>query len=1202
MVTLDVRIGSGRSATYEVGEGGFLIGSVAGCDLRLPGSNLAPVLCLLTPQGGRVAVRKLVAVQPLLVNDRAVSTADLNDSDCISVGGAEITVHLTAPTGQIVPGTDPDERERRLREQEDRLEVDQALWQTRRQEIEAECRKQGLTLQDVVQRLRQQEDALQAARTELTQREEACRRSQMEVAAARAELETQRDVTTRQQGEVQGLRRELTEMRQQLYQRYQARRDRLAVQQQAVRRAARKLQERMRRVETAEARFVAREQEWQRQQIDIDGHNEQISRERQFLDEQFQVLESRQQEAQRDLTERGSELLERERRVAEQAAALEQGQKQHQADLVRLDRIQAMIEQRLKRLQQHALEVDRRSEQLQRDSRELEDQAAQLDAWHNRVVAENERLEQARGEQAQAASKLDERAAVLEGQQAMLATLRTRLERMREELGRQELALSDQRALQEAGEKDLAERQARTQRLQVELENDRSLFAEERRRFEERQATLATAISQLRQAQETFGTEAAALRDAQQQVAAAQAEQTEQAALLTARSSQLDEMQKGLTADREALREREAALVRAEQALATLQEQVRRRSDELNALGSAQETEAARLEAQRRMTEQDQQLAGERLDQARQELAARITVLDQQQQELARREELLRQEMRKVEEDTSALTAQRQVFTTGRLAWEVQKQKTHEEFEQSRSRLEAARTAAAEVAGHLPELESRAAAAIERLLRTREQLRASLAEVHEYARLGREDLEAARRQLQTDAERLQQQEVSLQAARDEHRLAVAAFRQQLVEWQGRVADLRQLLEERVAQLARREAEVEAQACEVATASARLAEQTEQLAWQQRVVAERRGEVDRHLEDMREWYRRKLRELAGLEPSDGRGDSEAETALDGGRGILALTDEIEPGDRQLGERLRALDLIDADTLAALLLEARRQRRSLRQVLLAGNYLTLYQMALIEVGNLDGLVLGPVRVIDRLQATPREAMYRVFDPRRNTEALLRHLAESEMEDAVRPDEFRQRFAAAAVVRHPNVAATLEVFEIADRPSVLQEWVQGAPSTGWPALAAAPGVWFRLLSQAALALQTIHEAGLIHGHLHADSFVFSPEGTLKLCGVGEPRWLAIPPPQEDGEPSVAADLTALGHIASGWATTGKAKPLPEALQTVLRRLTGGAQRAFGSARDLLDDLDRAGADIPANAAAWERFVRMVREETDAPLRQSA
>jgi hypothetical protein len=209
---------------------------------------------------------------------------------------------------------------------------------------------------------------------------------------------------------------------------------------------------------------------------------------------------------------------------------------------------------------------------------------------------------------------------------------------------------------------------------------------------------------------------------------------------------------------------------------------------------------------------------------------------------------------------------------------------------------------------------------------------------------------------------------------------------------------------------------------------------------------------------------------------------------------------------------------------------------------------------------------------------------------------------MADAVRPDEFRQRFAAAAAVSHPHLAATLEVLEIAGRPAALAEWVGGVPGTEWPPLVAAPGVWFRLVSQAALALNAAHTAGLVHGHLHAASFVFTPEGVLKLCGLGEPRWLALPAPQEDAEPSAAGDLRALGHIAGAWAASGKAKPLPEPLQAVLRRLQADDATAYASAQELLDDLDRAGAAVPANAAAWERFVRQALDETAAPLRQSA
>jgi serine/threonine protein kinase len=281
--------------------------------------------------------------------------------------------------------------------------------------------------------------------------------------------------------------------------------------------------------------------------------------------------------------------------------------------------------------------------------------------------------------------------------------------------------------------------------------------------------------------------------------------------------------------------------------------------------------------------------------------------------------------------------------------------------------------------------------------------------------------------------------------------------------------------------------------------------------------------------------------------------------------------------------------------------------LRQLLLAGGYLTLYQMALIEAGNLDGLVLGSVRVIDRLQSGPPEAVFRVFDPRRNAEALLRWLAEAEMHDAVRPDEFRQRFAAAAAVRHPHIAATYEVIELAGRPAVLQEWLTGVAGPDWPALASAPGVWFRLLSQAALALSTAHEAGLVHGALEPSSLICTADGVVKLCGLGQPRWLTAAAP-DGAEVDAAGDLRSLGRIAAGWAAPagqrkGKGKAMPDPLQTVLNRLNGEPAAAYASAAELLEDLDRVSSEAPANATAWERFVREVREQAvDAVWRRSA
>jgi len=314
----------------------------------------------------------------------------------------------------------------------------------------------------------------------------------------------------------------------------------------------------------------------------------------------------------------------------------------------------------------------------------------------------------------------------------------------------------------------------------------------------------------------------------------------------------------------------------------------------------------------------------------------------------------------------------------------------------------------------------------------------------------------------------------------------------------------------------------------------------------------------------------------------------------------------PADRQLGDLLRSLELVDADTLTALLVEARRQRRSLRQLLLAGNYLTLYQMALIEAGNLDALMLGPVRVVDRLRTTSTETIYRVFDPRRNQEAVLRQLSDEEMQDAVRPDEYRQRFSAAARISDEHIAATLEVLEIANRPAVLQEAIKGLPSNEWPPLTGTPGVWYRLVNQAFLGLNAAHQAGLVHGHFTANCLLLTAAGVLKLCGFGEPAWLI----DTSGKESMEGDIAALGEIVAAWAAptaTGKkarSKPLPNSLQEVLDRLTAlDPAVRFASAADVLETLARAGAEVPANAAAWDRFVHQVAEQSvDAAVRLSA
>lgn len=251
---------------------------------------------------------------------------------------------------------------------------------------------------------------------------------------------------------------------------------------------------------------------------------------------------------------------------------------------------------------------------------------------------------------------------------------------------------------------------------------------------------------------------------------------------------------------------------------------------------------------------------------------------------------------------------------------------------------------------------------------------------------------------------------------------------------------------------------------------------------------------------------------------------------------------------------------------------------------------------------------MRVQERLHASARETVYRVVDPRRQSDnglALLRHLSENEMADAVRPDEYRQRFAALTGVQHTNLAATYEVLDISDRPAVLQEYVSGLPSNEWPALAATPGVWLKLLTQVALGLKAGHDADITHGRLRGESIVLTAAGTVKVCGLGEPSWLA-----SGDEPT--DDLAALGKLALGWAMltprrkNAKPKPLHDAMQSLLIRLSAvaGDGTRITSVNELLAAIEEVRASVPESADVWARLLAQVEPGQDSPptLRQAS
>src|SRR5262245_43892492 len=93
---LELRRGDGPSTAYEFQQESVVLGTVSGCDLRLPGSDLPPLLCILTRRPDGLHLRKLAPALALLVNGQPRSEGRLADNDRLEIGPYVFGLHFTS--------------------------------------------------------------------------------------------------------------------------------------------------------------------------------------------------------------------------------------------------------------------------------------------------------------------------------------------------------------------------------------------------------------------------------------------------------------------------------------------------------------------------------------------------------------------------------------------------------------------------------------------------------------------------------------------------------------------------------------------------------------------------------------------------------------------------------------------------------------------------------------------------------------------------------------------------------------------------------------------------------------------------------------------------------------------------------------------------------------------------------------------------
>src|SRR5262245_26619065 len=165
-VRVEVRHGAAPPVGLDVTGDEFIVGSVPGCDLRIPGANLPPQVCSIRRGPDGVRLKKIAQALPILLNGSPLSPAGqaiLRHGDVISIGAVDLHVSIAfripepvpvsfpAPV-EVKPATDTRDEEwaRKFRELETRakaieeqsreLEADRVLWYERRQEMEREIR------------------------------------------------------------------------------------------------------------------------------------------------------------------------------------------------------------------------------------------------------------------------------------------------------------------------------------------------------------------------------------------------------------------------------------------------------------------------------------------------------------------------------------------------------------------------------------------------------------------------------------------------------------------------------------------------------------------------------------------------------------------------------------------------------------------------------------------------------------------------------------------------------------------------------------------------------------------------------------------------------------------------------------------------------------------------------------------------------
>lgn len=252
---------------------------------------------------------------------------------------------------------------------------------------------------------------------------------------------------------------------------------------------------------------------------------------------------------------------------------------------------------------------------------------------------------------------------------------------------------------------------------------------------------------------------------------------------------------------------------------------------------------------------------------------------------------------------------------------------------------------------NIPELIAGAENCLSKLLGARDLLQEHLREFHDYSKVAREELDLLLKDSRDQQNQSQDTESKIIKAREDHRLSIATFKQQLIEWQHNLIGIKLALQ--TGSLSWKENKQNSKhKLKFYNYKQNLFLKRIEPSRKRRRSACSNKRSSTPFDDMRAWYRNKIKDLSGTLSSsltsgyfDNAINREEINQVNRPSSII---ETIEPPDKKLGDQLISLRLVESDTLLSLMTEAKKSRKSLRQALLNGGYLTFTKWHLSKQG--------------------------------------------------------------------------------------------------------------------------------------------------------------------------------------------------------------------------------------------------------------